>query len=39
MKLLAYGLGFATIIAFFYFMWIDTKPLNKTQHEKWIQDN
>ena len=31
MELLAYGLGFATIIAFFYFMWIDTKPLNKSK--------
>jgi hypothetical protein len=30
MELLAYGIGLATIIAFFYFMWIDTKPL----HEK-----
>jgi len=27
MELLAYGLGFGTIIAFLYFMWIDTKPL------------
>ncbi len=34
MELLAYILGFATIIAFFYFMWIDTQPLNKTKHEK-----
>jgi hypothetical protein len=34
MELLAYGLGFATIIAFLYFMWIDTKPLNKPKHEK-----
>ena len=34
MELLAYGLGFTTIIAFFYFMWIDTKPLNKPQQEK-----
>jgi hypothetical protein len=25
MKLLAYGLGFATIFAFFYFMWVEEK--------------
>jgi len=29
MELLAYGLGFGTIIAFLYFMWIDTQPLDK----------
>ena len=34
MEILAYSLGFASVIAFLYFMWIDTKPLNKTQHEK-----
>jgi len=27
LEILTYGLGFASIIAFFYFMWIDTKPL------------
>ena len=27
MEFLAYVLGFATIMVFFYFMWIDTKPL------------
>jgi len=32
-KLLAYGLGFAIIFAFFYFMWVDTKPLNKIEEK------
>ena len=32
MELLAYILGFATIIAFLYFMWIDTK--HKPHQEK-----
>jgi len=34
MELIAYILGFASIIAFFYFMWIDTKPTHKPKHEK-----
>ena len=34
MEILAYILGFATIIAFLYFMWIDTEPLHKPKHEK-----
>ena len=34
MEFLAYGIGFATIIAFFYFMWIDTKPLRKYENSK-----
>jgi hypothetical protein len=33
MKLLAYGLGFTTIFAFFYFMWVYTKPLNKIEEK------
>jgi len=27
MEVLIYLFGFATLIAFLYFMWIDTKPL------------
>ena len=34
MELIAYMLGFASIIAFLYFMWIDTKPLHKPKQEK-----
>ena len=29
MEILIYIFGFATLIAFFYFMWIDTKPLKE----------
>ena len=28
LETLTYIIGFASIIAFLYFMWMDTKPLN-----------
>ena len=28
MEILAYILGFSTLIAFLYFMWIDTQPIS-----------
>jgi hypothetical protein len=33
MEILAYGLGFASIIAFLVFMWIDTKSFNHKTHK------
>ena len=31
LEIISYVIGFATIIAFFYFMWIDTKPLSENK--------
>jgi len=30
---ISYIIGFSILIAFLYFMWIDTKPLHKPKHE------
>ncbi len=35
MEIIGYVLGFSILIAFLYFMWIDTQPTeHKPQHEK-----